>query len=230
MNRFEQDWEKKRLWLAAIPAIVMVVLLWLVYLIIYTGITSLDLRLLGVLPRHFSGWVGVLFAPLIHDSFSHLLSNTLPVFLLTWCLFYFYRQVAFKAMICMWLLSGIFTWIIGRESYHVGVSGLIFSLVFFMFVSGVLRRHIPLIAISLLVVFLYGSSLWSMLPLTEWIDPRISWEAHLSGAISGGIFAFVFRHQGPQRPQNIWEEEDEDDEMLFMEDKEYSEQEDEKEE
>lgn len=200
--------EKKRMWLALIPSIVYVVLLWLIVGLYGSNIFGFDLFRMGILPRHMQGLPGIVFAPLIHESVSHLFSNTIPILILMWCLFYFYSEIAFKSFLYLWLLSGLLTWIIGRESYHIGASGLIFALIFFLFFSGILRKHVPLIALSLVVIFIYGSMIWSIFPFSERIDAQISWESHLSGAISGLIVAVGLRKQGPQKPLSIQEEDD----------------------
>jgi membrane associated rhomboid family serine protease len=213
MNIDNSPWytiEKKRARLALLPAIVFVVPVWLVFIVDYAGLFAWDMSRLGILSGSVEGLVGVIFSPFIHSSFSHLLSNTLPLLILIWFLFYFYSKIAFGAFACLWLSNGFLTWMIGRGSYHVGASGLVFALFFFLFFSGIFRRHIPLVAVSLIVAFIYGSTVWSMFPFAEMIDISISWEGHLSGAISGLIFALVFRKQGPQKPEAAWEEEDDD--------------------
>ncbi len=213
MNADNPSWykiEKKRAQLALLPAIVWVVLIWLAFIVDYTGLFAWDFSRLGILPGAVDGLVGIIFSPFIHSSFSHLLSNTLPLLILIWFLFYFYSKIAFGAFACLWLLSGFLTWIIGRGSYHVGASGLVFALLFFLFFSGIFRRYTPLVAVSLIVAFIYGSTIWSIFPITEMVDTSISWEGHLSGAVSGLIFAIVFRKQGPQKPEVVWEEEEDE--------------------
>lgn len=207
--------EKKRARLALLPAVVFVVLVWLAFIVDYAGLFQWDLSRLGILPGVAEGLIGILFSPFIHTSFSHLLSNTLPLLILIWFLFYFYSKIAFGAFVSLWLSSGFLTWIIGRGSYHVGASGFVFALLFFLFFSGILRKYIPLVAVSLVVAFIYGSTVWSIFPITEMVDISISWEGHLSGAISGLIFALIFRKQGPQKPEEVWVEEEEDDDLLI---------------
>lgn len=208
------DLEKKRVKLAMIPSLFFVACVWLAYVIDYTAVFGSGWTSLGIYPGTPKGLLGILFSPFLHSSFSHLWSNTLPLLIQIWLLFYFYKNIAFPAFIYLWLLSGFITWIIGRSSYHIGASGLVFALLFFLFFSGVLRRYIPLIAVSLVVAFIYGSTIWSMFPIAEFIDVNISWEGHLSGALSGLIIAVIFRKQGPQRPTDIWVDEDEDDEII----------------
>ncbi|MDO5664307.1 MAG: rhomboid family intramembrane serine protease [Bacteroidia bacterium] len=200
--------QKKRIWLATIPALVMCVLVWVMFLIDYTHISQFNFSVLGIYPRQLNGLFGIAFSPFVHGSFSHLVSNTVPLLVLFSLLFYFYNQIALKSLAYLWLLSGLITWLIGRNSYHVGASGLIFALVFFLFFSGLFRRYIPLVAVSMVVAFVYGSTVWSIFPITEYIDVNLSWEGHLSGAIAGFIVALIFRNQGPQKPETFWNEED----------------------
>ena len=213
-----QSFEKKRVWLALIPVIVLITLIWLIHIIQISEIFEYNLTNLGILPREASGLKGILFSPLLHSSFSHLWSNTLPLIILTWFLFYCYRRISFISFVLLWIISGSFTWLIGRGSYHVGASGLVFALLFFLFFSGVFRKYIPLIAVSLVVIFIYGGTIWSIFPVTEIIDSSISWEGHLSGAIGGLIVAIIFRNQGPQRPVKVWEDEDDEEEDFMSDD------------
>ena len=212
----EIAFEKKRMWLALIPSIVFVIVLWVVFILNYSGALGDNLFRFGILPRHAEGLVGIILSPFIHGSLSHLFSNTFPVVILLWSLFYFYTNIAARSLAYMWLLSGLFTWAIGRESYHIGASGLIFSMVFFLFFSGIIRKYIPLIAVSLAVAFIYGSMVWSIFPFAEYVDTKMSWEGHLSGAMSGFIVALFFRKKGPQKPPEEWI--DETDEAEHSED------------
>lgn len=198
--------EKKRMRIAFVPTIVLLCLLWLILLLD----TSLQLHLYqyGVYPLKMRGLSGVLFSPFIHHSANHLLSNTLPLLVLMWCLYYFYSEIAHKTFLFLWLLSGLLTWIIGREAWHIGASGIIYSLSFFLFFSGLFRRHTPLIAISLVVAFLYGSTVWNMFPWSMHLNTSTSWEGHLSGGISGLIIAVIFYKHGPQKPLKVWIDEE----------------------
>lgn len=205
---------RKKIRLAVFPAIVLSVIMWLIYLVDYSGLIDFNFSRLGVYPLKLSGIWGVVFSPFIHASFSHLLSNTIPLIILMSMLFYFYSQIAFRSLTLLWLLSGIITWFIGRSSFHVGASGLVFALVFFLFFSGLLRRHIPLAAVSMIVAFVYGGTVWSMFPVTQYIDVSISWEAHLAGAVAGLIVALLYRKQGPQKPVIVWEDEEPEEEAI----------------
>ncbi len=204
--------EKKRMRIAFVPTIVFICLLWLILLLD----TSLNLHLYryGIYPLELKGVPGIFLSPFIHQSIKHLFSNTLPLVVLMWCLFYFYSQIANKTLLILWLLSGLLTWAIGREAWHIGASGIIYSLTFFLFFSGLFRLHTPLIAISLVVAFLYGSNVWNMFPWSMHLDASVSWEGHLSGGISGFIVAILFYKHGPQKPVKVWIDEEDDEEDI----------------
>ena len=209
----EIRFEKRRMFYAAFFPCILLIVLWMIRLWEWNFQT--EFYWMGVYPRSASGLLGVLTEPFVHANAKHLFSNSAPLFVLSWCLFYFYLDLGYAVFPVLWVSSGFVTWCIGRESWHIGASGLIYGLSFFLFFSGVFRRHIPLMAISILVVFLYGSLVWSMLPVWELIEENISWEGHLSGAFSGFICASVFRKYGPQRPADPFEgEEKEEDEMV----------------
>lgn len=160
----------------------------------------------GVYPRQLSGLKGILFSPMIHGNWKHLLDNSMPVFLLSLALFYFYRDIAYKIWLLMYFIAGILLWGIGRQAYHIGASGLIYGLAAFLFLSGVIRRIRSLMAISLLVVFWYGSMVWGLLPF----DFDVSFEAHITGVVAGVILAVVYRDQGPEPERTTWEDENEE--------------------
>lgn len=207
-NRSWSSFERKRMWLALLPSLLFVTLVWLAFIVDITGLSGLNTRRLGILPGEVSGLKGIIFSPFLHSSFSHLWSNTIPLLILIWFLFYFYSKIALAAFLSLWFASGFVTWIIGRDSYHVGASGLVFAILFFLFFSGVFRRYTPLVAVSLIVAFIYGGMIWSIFPIAEMVDASISWEGHLSGAVSGFILAVIFRRHGPQKPATIWVEEE----------------------
>ena len=169
----------------------------------------------GIFPHDLKTLPNIFTMPFIHADLSHLLNNIIPFFVLSSCLYYFYSQIANKILLLSLILTGFILWVIGRDNWHIGASGLVYSLSFFLFFSGLFRKHIPLIAISFIVVFLYGNNVWHLFPWGK-MDP-VSWEGHLAGGITGLLLAFIFRKQGPQKPEKIWDDEDVDD-MEDMED------------
>ncbi|WP_075342583.1 rhomboid family intramembrane serine protease [Tenacibaculum agarivorans] len=147
---------------------------------------------LGVLPRSFKGLRGVFLSHFIHSDTKHLFNNSVPLTVLLMSLFYFYKDVALKLLLYGGLLTGLLTWVIGREAYHFGASGIVYLLFSFIFFSGIIKKHYRLVAMSLIVIFLYGSMIWYLFPIKE----GISWEGHLSGFLIGLVFAYRFRKVG----------------------------------
>jgi len=188
----------------AIP-LYFVLLLWFVYW--FEIKFHVNLNEYGILPRKAVGLRGIFFGPFIHSEVAHLYHNSIPLFLLMLSLWYFYRNIALKIFITGTLLLGLLTWLIGRTSYHIGASGIIYMLFSFIFFSGIFRKYYRLIAVSLVVIFLYGSMVWYILPIEE----KVSWEGHLSGFVTGILLAWVFKDAGPQKLQYEWEEEGYDD-------------------
>ena len=165
-----------------------VVLLWFVFWIDVRFHFNLDQ--LGIYPRTLSGLKGIFFSPFLHGNLEHLYNNSIPLLLLIAALRYFYRDYIFKILCYGILISGVLTWIIGRDSYHIGASGLIYVLVSFIFFKGIMTKYYRLVALSLLVVLIYGSMVWYIFPN---IQEGISWEGHLAGLITGFIFAIIFK-------------------------------------
>ncbi|WP_435623254.1 rhomboid family intramembrane serine protease [Flagellimonas sp.] len=162
----------------------------------------------GVRPRTFSGLKGVFFSPFIHSSVEHLYNNTIPLAVLTFFLFLFYKKVAFRVLLLGVLGSGVLTWVIGRPSYHIGASGLIYVLASFIFFKGIFTEHYRLVALSLIVVFVYGSMIWYIFPVKD----GISWEGHLSGFIMGLLLALYLNVDVPKEKKYDWEKDDFDEE------------------
>lgn len=173
-------------------------------------ISGLSLVPFGIYPLKTEALPGVLLAPLIHADLGHLFNNTFSLLVLTTTLFYFYRPIAFKVFILVWLVTGLCVWLGGRKAYHIGASGVVYGIASFLFFSGILRKNIKLLAISLMVIFMYGGLIWGIFP----IFPEMSWESHLFGGVTGLIFAFIYSDEGPQKePAPI--EDDPDDEYPY---------------
>ncbi len=202
--------DAKRIWLSAFIPVLFLFIIWLIKCV--ETLFNLDFSQWGVYPLKAKGLWGILFSPLIHGSFDHLLSNTLPLLILGTMLFYFYSKPALKVFLLLYFITGIWVWFGARPAIHIGASGIVYGLVSFIFVSGVLVKSIPLLAISLLVVFLYGGIIWGMFP----IDWKISWESHLSGFILGIILAIFYKKENrylqPKLPDWMNDDEEESEE------------------
>lgn len=179
-------------------------LLWLLWLL---GTTlGLDLYRLGIYPQTLAGLPGILFAPLVHGSWGHLLSNSFALLVLLTALLYGYPRSACPALALIWLGSGLGVWLFARPSWHFGASGLTHGIMFYIFTSGILRRDRPSIALALIVFLLYGGMLWTIFPQ----DPAISYESHFFGAGCGMLAAVLLAHRDPRPPGKHYDWEDED--------------------
>jgi len=150
----------------------------------------LNLAEWGVFPRTFEGLRGVVLSPFLHGNIEHLYNNSIPLLILLAALRFFYRDQFFKVVAYGILLSGLITWVIGRDSYHIGASGLVYVLVSFIFFKGLRTKYYRLVALSLVVIMIYGSMVWYVFPDVE---KGISWEGHLGGLITGFVFSILFK-------------------------------------
>jgi membrane associated rhomboid family serine protease len=144
----------------------------------------------GVYPREVFGLKGILFSPFLHGDLEHLANNSIALFVLLPILRYFYKEQSFLVLLLGILFSGLGTWLLGRPSYHIGASGLIYSLVSFIFFKGIFTKYYRLVALSFTIVILYGGSVWYMFPH---VKEGISWEGHLAGFSVGLVLAVLLK-------------------------------------
>ena len=197
------DDDKARIRIGLIMASVFLFAIWLVKIFeVYTG---MDLSGYGVFPRQAKGLRGLFFSPLLHSDFSHLISNSTSIFVLTFSLFALYTRSALWVFPIIYIFHGLAVWLFARQAYHIGASGLVYGFASYLFFMGLFRKDRRSIALALLVVFLYGGLVWGVLPT----DPNISFEAHLAGGLIGLVCAIVFRKYDPLPPR---ENDDEDEE------------------
>jgi len=191
----------------------LLILIWSVFF--FENSLNIDLTSHGILPRTFSGLQGILFSPFLHGDLNHIANNSIPLFVLTTALLYFYRDISLKILCYGILLSGLITWVIGRESYHIGASSLIYVLVSFIFFKGLMTKYYRLMALSMTVVMFYGGMIWYVFPD---VDATISWEGHLAGLLTG--FGFAVYYKTPDYVKEIqypWEKPDfNPEEDMFM--------------
>lgn len=199
--------EKKKLLNAVFLPFILLAIMWLIK---FTEMVfNFKFVFLGIQPLSINGLQGILLAPFIHGDYEHLMANTLPFLVLGSALIYFYRGISIRVLIGIWFLSGLWTWFGGRDSWHIGASGIIYGLSSFLFFSGVIRKDSRLAALALIVAFLYGSLIWGVFP-DFFPKKNISWEGHLGGFVGGVIMAIYYRNSGPQPKKYSWDFEDED--------------------
>ena len=188
---------------AIVYPLLLLIIMWLSYWA--DTLSSMDFYKYGVKPGDVSGLAGVICMPLIHAQrdFAHIVNNSLPIIVLLSAVIYFYREIALRVFVLSWLVSGLGLWAFAftSNSYHIGMSALIYALAAFLFTSGVIRKYLPLQGISLFVVFIYGSMIWGIFPM----QTHVSWQGHLSGMVVGILLALLYKNKGPQRPKYQYE-------------------------
>lgn len=186
MVSIQEQIARRRFGVSLLVPMLLVLLLWLFYAV---GVSEHGgaLYWLGIYPRTVGGLVGIVLSPLLHANLEHALSNSVSLLVLGVALFYFYPRQAWRVLLYGWLFTGILTWLIGRSSYHIGASGLIYLFGSYLFFRGWRVHRKRLAALSLVVTFAYGSLVWGVFPA----DTNISWEGHLSGALVGLSLALL---------------------------------------
>jgi len=182
-----------------------IIILWLILFLQHLSL--LPNYCLGIQARTISGLKGILLSPFIHAGVEHLAANTFPLLILGTAVLYFYPKLAWRIWIYIYLASGIWVWVAARDGCHIGASGIIYGLAFFLFFSGIFRKDKLSLTLALIVSFLYGGIIWGLLPYQE----GVSWEGHLFGAIAGVITAYLLRKQEVvPRKKYSWEDENPD--------------------
>ena len=180
------------------PTLILVVL-WSIQIYITTH--QLNPAFWGILPLSPQGLTGIITSPFVHGDYMHLLNNSLPLALLTAYMLKFYPDLTWKILLWGTVSTGLCVWISARPSYHIGASGVVYVLVGFLFLSGIIRKNLLLMGTSASIVFLYGSFIWGIFPIEE----GVSWESHLWGLVSGIAFALYYREVGIQKTKYAWE-------------------------
>ncbi len=187
-------------------------ILWLIKII--ESLTGAELFKYGIFPGQLSGLAGILWAPLIHSSYSHLFANTMPLLILGTALLYGYPKSAKIVIPAVYIGTGLGVWLFARHSYHIGASGLAFGFMFFVFTIGAFRWDRRASVLSMLVFFLYGSMIWGIFPS----EPDISFESHFFGALIGIVLAILLRNYDPYSPEKkySWEDEEDEDDITII--------------
>ncbi|WP_170228561.1 rhomboid family intramembrane serine protease [Nesterenkonia populi] len=202
-----------------LPVLLPLAVMWLLWLVNMWSGNWLNITL-RLTPRSIEGLSGILFMPVLHGSFSHLLGNTFSWLVLGGMVSLLTRRFT-VVMSGVWLISGIILWMIGTPwvlrpdgsswGGHVGASGVIYGFAAFLIVYGLVTRRLVAILFAVFVIFFYGlSMLMGMMPVTSGF--RVSWTGHLSGAIAGIVVAWVLtrrvREERRSRPSRSPDSED----------------------
>lgn len=177
-------------------------------------LTQIDLSVLGVYPKSLTGFLGIIFYPFVHGNFSHLFGNLLPLLVGLYLLLTFYKPFAREVLLWVWFAGGLMIWIFGRESYHIGSSGILYGVNFFILTDSLIHRNIRTLSLALIIILLNEGIFWGLLPLNY----GISWEGHLFSALVGMNVAIQLRHEvgkhsqkveapdanSPELPEQVW--------------------------
>lgn len=155
----------------------------------YEIFAQISLAPLGVYPLKINGLKGLLFSPLIHGNINHLLANTFPLFILGLMLIYIFAKQKFLIIIVLYFIPNLIVWFVGRPAYHIGASSFIYGMASFIFFSGIFEKKGSWLALSLLIVFLYGGLIWGLIPR----DSSVSFESHICGAVTGIFLAYFLK-------------------------------------
>lgn len=175
---------------------------WAVF--IFDRLLGLELVRFGLRPRDGVGLLGLITTPLLHGDIGHLASNSLPLFVGGVAILFLYPNAALRALPMMYVGSAALAWVFARPNIHIGASGLVYGILAFVFVSGILRRDLRSVGVSLLIWFLYGSMLWGIFPVKQ----GMSWELHACGLFMGVVLAIAYRRRDrPPLKRYAWEDE-----------------------
>lgn len=199
----DEQIEKQRIGFAIVQTLIVIGMIWLSFVINHVFLLSWNEY--GIHPRELSGVAGIFTLPFLHADYEHLFSNTIPLLFLLFGLFYFFPGKALLILLMHYLISGILTWVIASSGIHIGASGMVYGLAFFMVAISIMKMEEHLMAYTLIIIFLYGSIVWGFFP-SLFPEKFISWEGHLAGAMTGVILAFFYRQEGPQKREYFTEE------------------------
>jgi membrane associated rhomboid family serine protease len=188
------EFEKTLFYHALLKSVIIVALLWVIFLL--NDIFELNWNDYGLMPRDFKGLTGIFTMPFLHGDMKHLFANSIPLLVLLFSVFYFFYKRSALILMMIYFIAGFLTWVIGIEGVHIGASGIVYALAFFLVTISILKQEPKLMAYSLIIIFLYGSIVWGFFPQL-FPDKHISWEGHLAGALTGIILAFFYKNEGP---------------------------------
>ncbi len=189
---FTNKAEERRALESVTVAVTAVGVIWLMHM--WQKLTNQDWFMLGVYPRNLTGIKGIFTSPFIHDneSYSHILANSGTLMLGLFTLFFFFRSVAYRSLIFIYLFTGIGVWVFGKQYvYHIGASGVVYGLISFIFFSGAFRRNVRSAILAFIMILLFSGMVAGLFPDAE---GKISMSSHIAGAVSGLLVAFYFRN------------------------------------
>jgi len=171
--------------------IYVIISLWIILIISYI---FPSIKQFGIRPRVLIGLIGIIFSPILHNSFNHLLANSISLLVLGSIFLMFERKLSLLILINIIIIGGIGTWLIGRSNFvHIGASGVIYGIIGYLLSLGLFKKNLKAIFISIVVFILFGGAIWGIIPVGNTI---LSWESHLCGFLAGILTAGMFSKTG----------------------------------
>lgn len=155
------------------------------------------LQVHGIEPRQIDGLEGIVLAPLLHDSWTHIISNSIPFVVLGALVMTYGLRRWITATAFITVTAGLATWLMARSGNHIGASILVFGYFGFLLGMAWFERSIKSIGIAVVVAVIYGGLVWGVVPS----DSGVSWEGHLFGVIAGVAAAGLLA--GPKRSGTV---------------------------
>ena len=168
-----------------LPVIISLIIIAVTY---YHLDTDNGLTRFGVFPRSLDGFIGIFTSPLVHSSWKHFFSNLFPLFTTIILIEIFYPKVSRFVLVIGYLITGLLVWMFAGKSYHIGASGVVYAYISFIFWSGIFKKNVTSIVLSLLVLVVYGGYFDGLKP-----QEGVSWESHLLGSIVGIVLGFILK-------------------------------------
>ncbi|WP_019193411.1 rhomboid family intramembrane serine protease [Corynebacterium timonense] len=167
--------------------------IWAVFLV-NTIFFGRKLNYFGIHPLDPSGLTGIFFAPLLHADLSHIMSNSVPGAIFCFLIGYSGSRVFWEVTGFTWIIAGVGTWIFGGVgTNHIGASSLVYGWLTYLIIRGIFNRSMKQILLGVILGFFYSGLIWGVLP----INPGVSWQGHLFGAIGGLVAGMVITSDDP---------------------------------
>lgn len=145
------------------------------------------LNLLGIYPRKWYGIPGIVCSPFLHGNFTHLLFNSIPLFILINFILLQGESVFFHITLLIVLMTGVSCWLFGRAACHIGASGIVMGYFSYLLMNAYQQPSLVNVVLGGLCLYYLGGLFSSLIPT----DKTVSWEGHVFGFLSGIIANFL---------------------------------------
>lgn len=178
---------------AAFVMLLLLVGLWVLEFL--DQLSGNELDQFGIHAQDVDGLPEILTAPFLHAGWDHLISNSLPFYVLGFLVLLSGLARWLASSLIIIAVSGMTAWLFTPPNTIIlGASGLIFGWLTYLLARGIWSRRPAQVVVAVLVLVVYGGLIWGILPSTA----GVSWQAHLGGAV-GGVLAAWLLHRRASR-------------------------------